>query len=69
MNFKQAYSKLLEGKKIRRKEAKGYYILKGDNIYYVCFADQVLTLNVSVEEALADDWEVVKESKVSYKRD
>ena len=64
MNFKQAYSKLLEGKKIRRKGWKDYYILKGDNIYCVCFADQVLTLNVSVEEALADDWEVVEENKV-----
>ena len=61
MNFKQAYSKLLEGKKIRRKGWKDYYFLDKDIIF---FTDGTAILGINVESALADDWEVIEESKV-----
>lgn len=61
MNFKEAYSKLLEGKKIRRKGWKDYYFLDENNIY---FANRILVECICVESILADDWEVVEESKV-----
>lgn len=61
MNFKQAYSKLLEGKKIRRKGWKDYYFLDKDIIFY---ADGTAILGINVESALADDWEVIEENKV-----
>ena len=61
MNFKQAYSKLLEGKKIRRKGWKGYYVLDKNIIFS---ADGTAILGINVESALADDWEVIEESKV-----
>ena len=61
MNFKQAYSKLLEGKKIRRKGWKGYYVLDKNIIFS---ADETAILGIAVESVLANDWEVVEESKV-----
>ena len=61
MNFKQAYSKLLEGKKIRRKGWKGYYVLDKNIIFS---ADETSILGIAVESVLANDWEVVEESKV-----
>lgn len=63
MNFKEAYQKMLEGKKVKRKGWEGwqYYKLIGDNMYY---ADKLIASNVSVENALANDWEVVEERTV-----
>lgn len=60
MNFKEAYQKMLEGKKVKRKgwEDWQYYKLIGDNMYY---ANKVIASNITVENALADDWEVVVE--------
>ena len=60
MNFKEAYQKMLEGKKVKRKdwEEWQHYKLIGDNMYY---ANKLIASNVSVENALADDWEVVVE--------
>lgn len=51
---------MLEGKKVKRKGWEGwqYYKLIGDNMYY---ANKLIASNVSVENALADDWEVVVE--------
>lgn len=62
MNFKEAYQKMLEGKKVKRKgwEDWQYYKLIGDNMYY---ANKLIASNVSVENALANDWEIVEETK------
>lgn len=58
MNFKEAYQKMLEGKKVKRKswEDWQYYKLIGDNMYY---ANKLIASNVSVENGLANDWEIV----------
>ena len=63
MNFKEAYQKMLEGKKIKRKgwEDWQYYKLIGDNMYY---ANKLIASNITVENALADDWEIVGEREV-----
>lgn len=60
MNFKEAYQKMLEGKKVKRKswEDWQYYKLIGDNMYY---ANKLIASNITVENALADDWEIVVE--------
>lgn len=60
MNFKEAYQKMLEGKKVKRKGWEGwqYYKLIGDNMYY---ANKLIVPNITVEDSLADDWEVVVE--------
>lgn len=62
MNFKEAYQKMLEGKKVKRKgwEDWQYYKLIGDNMYY---ANKLIASNITVENALADDWEIVGERK------
>lgn len=66
MNFKEAYQKMLEGKKVKRKGWEGwqYYKLIGDNMYY---ANKLIASNITVENALADDWEVVVERTVVEK--
>jgi hypothetical protein len=63
MYFKEAYQKMLEGKKVKRKGWEGwqYYKLIGDNMYY---ADKLIASNITVENALADDWEIVGEREV-----
>lgn len=60
MDFKEAYQKMLEGKKVKRKGWEGwqYYKLIGDNMYY---ANKLIASNITVEDSLADDWEVVEE--------
>lgn len=60
MNFKEAYQKMLEGKKVKRKGWEGwqYYSLIEDNI---CFAGKLIVPNITVEDSLTDDWEVVVE--------
>lgn len=60
MNFKEAYQKMLEGKKVKRKgwEEWQHYKLIGNNMYY---ADKLIASNISVDNALANDWEVVVE--------
>lgn len=63
MDFKKAYQKMLEGKKVKRKGWEGwqYYKLIGDNMYY---ANKLIASNITVEDSLADDWEVVGEREV-----
>lgn len=63
MNFKEAYEKMLKGKKVRRKnwEDYKYYTLNENDIYFV---DKLIVSNITVEDALAEDWEVVEKSKV-----
>lgn len=62
MNFKEAYQKMLEGKKVKRKgwEDWQYYKLIGDNMYY---ANKLIASNITVEDSLADDWEILGETK------
>lgn len=62
MNFKEAYQKMLEGKKVKRKgwESWQHYKLIGDNMYY---ANKPIASNITVENALANDWEIVGETK------
>ena len=62
MNFKEAYQKMLEGKKVRRKDwgSGQYYSLLKDKIFFI---DRVIVLNITVEDSLADDWEVVEDKK------
>nr|DAW58902.1 MAG TPA: Protein of unknown function (DUF2829) [Caudoviricetes sp.] len=66
MNFKEAYQKMLEGKKVKRKGWEGwqYYSLIEDNIF---FASKLIVPNITVEDSLADDWEVVEETKSKVK--
>lgn len=63
MDFKEAYQKMLEGNKVKRKSWEGwqYYKLIGDNMYY---ANKLIASNITIENALADDWEVVGEREV-----
>lgn len=63
MDFKEAYQKMLEGKKVKRKGWEGwqYYKLIGDNMYY---ANKLIVPNITVEDSLADDWEIVGEREV-----
>lgn len=60
MDFKEAYQKMLEGKKVKRKGWEGwqYYSLIE---YNICFAGKLIVPNITVEDSLADDWEVVVE--------
>lgn len=66
MNFKEAYQKMLEGKKVRRKDwgSGQYYSLLKDKIFFI---DRVIVLNITVEDSLAEDWEVVEEEKKYWK--
>lgn len=71
MNFKEAYSKLLEGKKIRRTIwDKNYYIcmkneLTYDAVIYDAVRDTIKPItNIDLDSAAADDWEVVEKNKV-----
>ena len=66
MNFKEAYQKMLEGKKVRRKDwgSGQYYSLLKDKIFFI---DRVIVLNITVEDSLAEDWEVVEEKRQYWK--
>lgn len=66
MNFKEAYEKMQEGKKVRRKDWLGYWFiedgkvkiyLKDGNIKFNNFTQK------TIANTLAEDWEVVEESK------
>lgn len=66
MNFKEAYEKMQEGKKVRRKDWLGYWFiedgkvkiyLKDGNIKFNNFTQE------TIDNTLAEDWEVVEEPK------
>lgn len=65
MNFKEAYQKMLEGNKVRRKGDNRYFYYDKDMkqvFYYIsekCF-DRLIE-NIEMEDALAEDWEIVGE--------
>lgn len=65
MTFKEAYQKMLEGKKIARPCFKGYWFIDGvTNLLVIHLADdkEIIEglLDHTVRNTLADDWQVVK---------
>lgn len=71
MNFKEAYQKMLEGNKVRRKGDNGYFYYDENtkHVYHYisekCFDNS--TVNIEMEDALAEDWEVVEKTKSKVK--
>lgn len=66
MNFKEAYEEMLKGKKVRRPGWGGYWFIE-DNKIKIRLKDGNIKFNAFTQETitntLAEDWEVVKESK------
>lgn len=62
MNFKEAYQKMKEGKKVRRK-GRSLCCFYDSNENKFCTGDGVAITGTVFEAALADDWEVVEEPK------
>ena len=66
MNFKEAYEKMREGKKVRRKDWLGYWFIE-DGKVKIYLKDGNIKFNNFTQETiantLADDWEVVEEPK------
>lgn len=60
MNFKEAYQKMLEGKKVKRK-GRSLCCFYNSNENKFCTGDGVAITGITFEAALADDWEVVVE--------
>lgn len=62
MNFKEAYEKMREGKKVRRKGRSSccFYDSEAGRI---CTGDGLVITGIDFEAALADDWEIVEEKK------
>ena len=66
MNFKEAYEKMREGKKVRRKDWLGYWFIE-DGKVKIYLKDGNIKFNNFTQETivntLAEDWEVVEEQK------
>ena len=62
MNFKEAYEKMREGKKVKRKGRSSccFYDSEAGRI---CTGDGLVITGIDFEAALADDWEIVEEPK------
>lgn len=60
MNFKEAYQKMLEGNKVRRKGRSMCCVYDSKENKF-CTGDGVAITGIVFEAALADDWEVVEE--------
>ncbi len=60
MDFKEAYQKMLEGKKVKRK-GRSLCCFYNSNENKFCTGDGVAITGIAFEAALADDWEVVVE--------
>lgn len=63
MNFKEAYQKMLEGKKVKRKGCDSYLFYNSKE-NKICTADGIIVSGIAFEAALAEDWEVVAEREV-----
>ena len=63
MDFKEAYQKMLEGKKVKRK-GRSLCCFYNSNENKFCTGDGVAITGITFEAALADDWEVVGEMEV-----
>lgn len=66
MNLKEAYEKMREGKKVKRKGHSicCFYDSKAGRI---CTGDGVTVTDIAFEAALADDWEIVEEPIKDWK--
>lgn len=62
MNFKEAYEKMREGKKVKRK-GRSMCCFYDSNENKFCTGDGVPITGIAFEAALADDWEIVEEKK------
>lgn len=66
MNFKEAYEKMREGKKVKRKDWLGYWFIE-DGKVKIYLKDGNIKFNNFTQETiantLADDWEIVEEKK------
>lgn len=66
MNFKEAYEKMREGKKVKRKDWLGYWFIE-DGKVKIYLKDGNIKFNNFTQETiantLAEDWEVVEEKK------
>lgn len=65
MKFKEAYLKMLEGKKIKRPCFQGYWYIDGvsGNLTIHLANDTEITkgnLSLTVKNCMAEDWEVVE---------
>lgn len=60
MNFKEAYQKMLEGKKVKRK-GRSWCCFYDSNENKFCTGDGVTITGTVFKAALAEDWEVVEE--------
>lgn len=63
MDFKEAYQKMLEGKKVKRK-GRSLCCFYNSNENKFCTCDGVAITGITFEAAIADDWEVVGEREV-----
>lgn len=68
MNFNEAYQKMLEGKKIKRPDWKGYWFIDSkDNKFKIKLAGGEIKENKFTQETIkntaANDWEIVEEPK------
>ena len=71
MNFKEAYKAMQEGKKVRRKGWSGYFFYSQimNRIFQFVGENQFKPPvdEIALEDALAEDWEVVEEKKKYWK--
>lgn len=66
MTFKEAYIKMLEGKKIKRPHFKGYWYIDGvcgKLTIHLESGEEIIegNLSLTVQNTLAEDWEVIFE--------
>lgn len=66
MNFKEAYEKMREGKKVKRK-GHGMCCVYDSKENKFCTGDGVAVTGIAFEAALADDWEIVEEPVKDWK--
>lgn len=66
MNLKEAYEKMREGKKVKR---KGHSVCCAydSKAGRICTGDGVAVTGIAFEAALADDWEIVEEPVKDWK--
>lgn len=62
MNLKEAYQKMREGKKVKRK-GRSMCCVYDSKAGRICTGDGVPITGIAFEAALADDWEIVEEKK------
>ena len=62
MNLKEAYEKMREGKKVKRK-GRSMCCVYDSKTGRICTGDGVAVTGIAFEAALADDWEIVEEKK------